>query len=119
MIAKPARQIALTPLTIVLHGVERAVLRIIQNGLVRVDKRIAYVLLYRSFGCSLKVFPIRMAFGVFHSGLNIQVLHIQRVVLDELAAGLDHVAQAVPEIHRGCFNHSRKDNKRGSDSRSF
>src|ERR1035438_162319 len=59
VITQPRRQIVFAPLAIGFHGVERAVGRVVENGFVGVDERIAYVLLDRPSCRRLKIFPTR------------------------------------------------------------
>src|ERR1035438_2843741 len=59
VITQPRRQIVFAPLAIGFHGVERAVGRVVENGLVGVDERIAYVLLDGPSCRRLEIFPVR------------------------------------------------------------
>src|ERR1035438_2337322 len=59
VITQPRRQIVFAPLAIGFHGVERAVGRVVENGLVGVDERIAYVPLDGPSCRRLEIFPVR------------------------------------------------------------
>src|SRR5271165_4588669 len=56
-IAQPSREIPTTPISILLHGVKRAVRSVIQDGLVGVYERVAHVLWKRSICGCFEVFP--------------------------------------------------------------